>query len=238
MTEELKYIYRIGVELEGGWESEKRGMEADGSLEDLGSKYIGEICSNPLTLDKLLPWIERHYPDEVNWSCGFHIHFSLKHNAYYANLLSPKFYDYFLDEVCKWGEKMKIRNSEFRKRLNGENGFCKRVFCPDEQIHLRYKEIKRYAHLNYCYSLHRTIECRLFPMFIESRVAIWAVKELVRIVESWLDDHPVNENPLTIEVDTPDTEPTIMNLEDEVAEEDVKIVIEDEVEDKEATCAL
>lgn len=215
----MKYIKKIGVEIEGGWDKKPPDTEiyGDGSVDVDCNFQDGEISSPPMTLRELLQWIVRNYPQHTNNTCGLHIHISFKKNIYYSKLMSQEFYDYFLARITEWANREQILpSSPFWSRLRGENGYCKKIFRADEQVHLTNKESARYTHLNYCFSLHRTLECRLFPTFKSAKLAQSAVKAFIEIVETFLSKQGREK---TYKV----------NIDEETGTE--KIIIEDVYED-------
>jgi hypothetical protein len=190
------YIYKIGCELEGGWERRPRGLKYDGSVY-VGTSYVGEISSPAFNwVESLIRWIRKFYPDEVNESCGFHVHVSFKHDLYYSQLMSMDFYEYFLRKTRKWGLKKEREGCDmslFWERWEGRNRFCRKRFMPEEQAYLECKDEPRYAHLNFCYKLRGTLECRLFPMFKEVELACEAVWLFYRVISYWLRDYEKKE---------------------------------------------
>lgn len=178
-------IYLLGVELEGGWDNCPRNFQDDGSVECAGDT-TGECISDPQKLPSLLKWIPQHYPDYTNDTCGFHVHTSYNEMRDYETLMERKFYDFFLARFAKWGKSYPIRNTAFWARLEGKNTYCRKVFEPLKQAFISYKGVNRYTHLNYCWGLHGTLECRLFPMFKSSKTAQAAVCELVDLIETYL----------------------------------------------------
>jgi hypothetical protein len=180
------YIDKIGVELEGGWDNEPNNLKGDGSV-DVPSDYSGEVVSPPLTFHKALNWTVENYPDMVNDTCGLHVHISLKNNLLYSRLTSRRFYVYFLTRMTEWGKQAGLSPSHrFWDRLEGNNTYCLKKFIPGRQISLQEKQEERYCHINYCYSLHGTIEFRLLPMFNKKETAVKAITEIVYIVKDWL----------------------------------------------------
>lgn len=181
----LNKIHLIGVELEGGWDECPDNFHEDGSV-DCAGDTTGESVSDALTLTPLLKWIPRQYPDYTNESCGFHVHTSYRDNRDYETLMERKFYDFFLARITRWGKGYPIRNSAFWARLEGKNSFCRKNFQPLNQAFVTDKSGPRYAQLNYCWGLHGTLECRLFPMFKSSKTAQAAVCELISLIETYL----------------------------------------------------
>ena len=195
----LRRINCLGVELEGGWDGAPAGYEQDGSVECCG-EHTGEVHSAPLHLEPLLYWIPRHYPEYSDDTCGFHVHFSLKDVNDYLTLTDRSFYNFFRSRLNTWGKTYPITNPAFWHRLDGKNTYCKKDFLPEKQIYREDKSGTRYTQLNYCYGLHGTIECRVFPMFQRSSVAQAAVCQLVDIVETYLLMHPPVKGKLTIPI--------------------------------------
>lgn len=194
----MAYINKIGVELEGGWKRLPRdkAIQRDLSVRNLDLAHQGELASPPLSLDELEKWILSHYPDGINSTCGFHVHVSLKSPWDYHRLTSKKFYNTLLKKIRLWGLEEKIpEDHHFWKRLagtftspNGRN-FCRKEFLPELQI---YNNIKgedgtaRHCHLNFCWTMHGTVELRLFPMFADATQAVRAAKLFVDIVEKFI----------------------------------------------------
>ena len=194
-----KYLDHIGVEIEGGFkEKPKVLLENDGSLrrdEFYNSNYVGEIISPPLEeKEDLFKFMEENWPTEVTARCGFHFHFSLKSILFYTQLMSEKFYkNYFMRDMRKWGKDYPCNNKSFWSRLDDGNHFCRAMFIPDKQIPLTQKVETRYTHLNYCYAMHKTIECRLFPMFVEFETGQSAIETLINCIENYLTKNPPEE---------------------------------------------
>ena len=56
----MKFIDRIGVELEGGWEKTPPDVDAighDGSVR-VQARYVGEIASPPMDPEEGLKWVK------------------------------------------------------------------------------------------------------------------------------------------------------------------------------------
>lgn len=165
---------------------------------DCGDNLIGEIASQPLKTKDIEPWITDNYPDEVNDTCGLHVHVSLKNNIEYMFLMNGAFHSYYLEKMIAWGEKNKINEgSEFWKRIEGQNEYCMKTFNPREQ---RDGEGERYGQLNFCYAKHGTLEFRMLPCFHKKTIAVKAVKETVKIVNSFLRSMPKRQHTIILEV--------------------------------------
>lgn len=173
----------LGVEMEGGWNNHPPSrLGTDGSIRGITSNFIGEVRSEPMRLPQLLKWVENNHPDQVNATCGLHIHVSLN-NLDTLRLCDEKFYAFFLGRFEEWG----IANDadeEFWKRLRGDNEYCRKTFAPDKQI---IGEEGRYTQLNFCaYQKHKTVECRMLPMFSDKYLSMSAIFEFVKIVKDYL----------------------------------------------------
>jgi len=196
-------IARYGVELEGAWDYVPENYVHDGSVDIYESyEFIGEIPSPPMTLLSTVDkWITNNYPVFVNESCGMHVHMSFKNLADYALLMDTQTFQIFLlEELDHWGRKYGLpRHHALFSRLQGDNEFCELSFCPDEQVMLTNKGHERYNVLNFCFSLHKTLEVRVLPAFEHSHEAISAVHEVSRIVNSWLKQKRVRKLPKIVE---------------------------------------
>jgi hypothetical protein len=187
----MRYIDKIGVELEGGWSARPDVLYSDGSV-SIDAKYVGETCSQPFKdLRKLKKWLFKNYPVAVNESCGLHVHISLKNNLLYSKLMSKEFHEYFKEELRKFIELNKNKCdvndiSNLLKRLHGCNRFCKDAFYADVQANVNYKDSCRFTHINYCYRLHKTVEFRVLCMFKSKRFAFEAIKVIVKCVNEYL----------------------------------------------------
>lgn len=198
----MRYIKRIGVEIEGGWNRKppSASIYADGSV-SIRAPESGEISSPPSRFTEIKKFLRENYPSDTNSTCGMHIHLSFYHNGIYSRLMTEDFYHYFLVEVEKWGkENEDFCDSLFWDRLKGENSFCRRKFNCDEQVEKEFKDGCRYAHLNYCFTLHNTIEVRIFPAFKQVEAAISALRKTIEIFEEWLKDHSKREKRLILSV--------------------------------------
>lgn len=187
---ELKYIDKIGVEMEGAWDEKPEKLYEDVSVTCRGN-YHGETCSPPSVYHDLEKYIKNNCPDYVDPSCGLHVHISFKSVNDYLRLTDKAFHDFFKQEMKKFGESMGYKATHrFFNRLSGKNKFCNDEFRPDDQIYLKTKADARRTHLNYCYSLHGTIECRLFPSYNNPTEVMEAVKAFISCVEKYLENNP------------------------------------------------
>lgn len=210
------FVDKIGLEFEGGWDRrcikpydiQKSAAEnstegnhnmycscisernvGDGSV-DCPGDWNGEVPTKPFhptpeALDHEFQW----YPQYGNRTCGMHLHISFKRQYYYRRLMSPEFYEFFKKELRAWGERYGVKNTQFYSRLNGENHYCKDEWLMEAQVNTREKDSCRYAILNYCYNLHKTLEVRVLPYFKSADTAKAAVKACLNIICDWLYQH-------------------------------------------------
>lgn len=227
------HVHRIGLEIEGGWWSDTRpsDIKGDSSVRfkrreykirgepnKMRAIYLGEVASSPLdSIPNAVDWIERFWPDKRNNTCGFHIHVSLKDNLRYAYLMDNEFYDLFLKSAFDFGHRERM-SKDFFLRLEGKNRFCKKMFKPEEQIefihnHQYTPENPRYAHLNYCFRNHGTVENRLPTGAMTKGKAIKTLQWYVHLVETYLDDKMKNkDHEISFEIDLKEEIVDIINL--------------------------
>lgn len=143
---ETRFIDKVGVELEGGWNRDflpnepiifdqsvgkapygppavlsGRPCGCGDGCKPVSCCHWGEIASPPLQFVEALKWTRDHFPDGVNLSCGFHVHISLKTDLLYAMLMSKRYFDHFLVEVKEWAKKEKLpKGHPFWERYNNK----------------------------------------------------------------------------------------------------------------------
>lgn len=188
LDREFKHVHLVGVELEGGWKENPPGRYGDGSVH-VSAPYVGEVHSAPSFPRHIADYITEFYPNVVDKSCGFHIHVSTRTYIDYCRLMAPRFAARFYDRF-ESDAFMEILSAPdramFKPRLAGTNTYCKREFVPEHQVGIAGKSHVRYTHLNFCYSLHKTIECRLLPMFVRAETAVKAAAFLLDTIEDYL----------------------------------------------------
>lgn len=196
--DKFKYIETVGVELEGGWNGNPDfRIHHDGSVSCQGDNR-GEAHTDPKdSLSGVFEQMKTKYPHYVDASCGMHVHIKLP-PLYYGYLTSKEFYEFFKVKMADLGKKLEAHTNKkdyerFISRFNGGNDYCKDNFIPFKQIPLRDKCSERYAMLNFCYSLHGTMECRLFPMCHEPVNAKLIVKSYTDCIEEFLENHKEQE---------------------------------------------
>jgi len=148
---------------------------------------VGEIASPKLKVNEVKDFILDNYPNEVNSTCGLHVHMSFKNDKKdYAILATKEFYDFFLSEIQTWADNRKInKGSRFYKRLEGVQ-YSKREFLAENQLNPNSDYSDRYAHLNFCYNKHRTLEIRCGTMFDNKEISVEYVHAVIDIVNYYL----------------------------------------------------
>jgi hypothetical protein len=190
-------IARVGLEVEGAWAHAPAGasFHYDGSVSGIAPaedgrpyRFVGEFVSPPMgTWADVESWLRGAYPDGFNASCGLHVHTSFKSKRDYARLMDAKFWPVFTARMEAWGRFAGLgANHRYWARLSGANGFCRKLHTPEIQVRQARKTGARYTQLNYCFALHKTIECRLFPVFRKPGVSVSAVRELLTTYETFL----------------------------------------------------
>lgn len=190
---QTRYIALAGVELEGGWRKWPEVYDIDigddGSIRDLRGEGVraAEIRTTPLLPSQVLALVPKIYPDEVNSSCGLHLHMSFKKLVSYGALCEDGFWPYLQDRLSEWGTQANIQNQQFWQRLQGRNQYCSRPQVGDtRRIQTACGDADRYAPVNYCWSEHKTVEVRVLPMFKEARVAVSALRQVLNATEAWI----------------------------------------------------
>ena len=217
--EGYKFVNKCGIEIEGCWKEIRTDLVPDASLHDgthfetpfalhpvSGQKValFGELVSPPLSkIEDIYKLIDENWPDYLHSQCGFHIHISLNSVGLYCHCMSRKFYDNFLSAACSWGEKFCPKDRLFWDRLNDKNRYCRKRFIPDAQVVCKSKDDARdrqvrATHFNYCFGQHKTIECRLFPMWQNKDIAKEAVVFLINFFENYLSEITNPDAPLIV----------------------------------------
>ena len=190
-------ISKIGVELEGGWEKDPGVPVArDGSVQFPGSdahqntmpggrgKMVlsGEVQSTPGDLSEVSAFILKVYPQFVNKTCGLHVHMSFIRRYFYQRLMDPSYQDTMFNTISIWAEEKKFSKSHpIWERLSGKHVTCMREFLADAQVRVGKKRYdhnvpySRYTAISYPWLQHKTVECRLLPMFEDASDAVEGV---------------------------------------------------------------
>jgi hypothetical protein len=241
------FIKRIGLELEGGWRNRPAwDVRRDGSVEIPRAELVGEISSPPYSMiENAEAWMRKYYPQTVNHTCGFHIHISLA-PGHYSMLMCEEFYAKFIAAYRKWGEEtfrvpagapVAPEAARFYERLNGGNRFCQAQFNPDIQTQVVSRQNPtvwdtRYAQLNYCWTLHGTMESRLLPMFNDVNMSASAMRVFPAVVNEYLTEIGTVENVVGEQEAVVVPEEEVIRIPDETTESDSpRLVSTDSYED-------
>lgn len=216
----FKNIARFGVELEGGWNRDippavyADCWRNDGSVHAYGERYTGEIATRPYArLSFLNKFITEMYPDIVDVSCGMHIHFSTPTLGIYDRYLDTRFNSgllkYLRSLAHRTEDRFRAENIKWDKgidwlyhRLDGNCGHA-RVTAPpiDMQLIAAGKRDVRYHAINYCYTLRKTIEIRVLPMFQRVENALYFIERTLSYAERFASLPSVAKNGIIVEVD-------------------------------------
>lgn len=204
----------IGVEIEGGWTKLPKGtlslipdssvtfqeLPLDGNGRPLlnGLRVqTGELASPPMPVTMLHSWLDQHFPQAVNQTCGLHLHMSFKSALVYQRLMERSYQKTVIEFVKRWAEKKKAdgqipKDHPIWERLTGNSYYCQDKFWADAQAATKTKSFNhqrdgnRYTAVNYCYGLHQTVEIRLMSMFKEMKLCEEAINLLIDITNAWL----------------------------------------------------
>jgi len=150
--------------------------------------HIGEVTSDPLgsKTEIITAWLKDAYPAAMNQTCGMHLHISFTTKGFYYRAVSQSYFAAVYQHFLVWGTEHNIKHTEFWKRLNGENSFCRKEYRPDRQVWSKGKGEARYCGINYCYSRYKTIEIRLLPMFKDWNLAALAINDFIAFTNKFL----------------------------------------------------
>lgn len=185
---------KVGIEIEGRYYNldsyrqlmrQRPGMtdSDDGSISRGGRGTTREFRTTPGPVATALSQLLEFYPDESDRSCGLHVHVSFNCVTHITQLAHPKFFEYFKTQFQAWGEQAGLGpRHQFWARLNGQNSYCRpNVEVSDPCCDDRYRQLNFTS-----YERHKTLECRMLPMFRNAAHAVSAVQKLIQIYENWL----------------------------------------------------
>lgn len=191
-------IIRVGLELEGGWDSLPQGVRLapDGSVKfpelPIQPLQRGELNSHPMVPNEVSDWMKAVYPKYVNATCGMHAHLSTMDLFYYQLLMRVEYPSTIIKYMAKWAKENLPADHCIWPRLRGESEYCQHIFAAEDQVLHNRKEYDhhakghRYTVVNYCWRRYNTLECRLLPMMPNPTLAAAAIKELIDITERFL----------------------------------------------------
>lgn len=203
-------IYRVGLELEGGWDKLPAGTRIvrDGSVAiPVPCNHVGEMPSGILDVSKDSAtywgkWLKTNFPHHVNETCGMHVHASFKTAFAYNRLMTAKYPATIVEEFRRWSKKVGLPdNHPIWPRLDNKSRYCQHYFDADCQVDNREKDFNqerkghRYTVINYCYGRYSTLECRLLPMMKDVELSTLAVQEFLDITNAFLVALPLKKEP-------------------------------------------
>jgi hypothetical protein len=202
------HVLNFGYEIEGGFdyviaEQDENGdwinehFRRDGSVcvnnEDLED---GEIASPKFRIDRRKQFrifVGENMPNEIDSSCGLHVHASFNNALAYQKCCDADFYLAFRKSVWRFMHNGLFSNetvSQFESRFNGTNHYCQNGFNPDHAINQGFRgyvtkvsntDAGRYNCINFeAYHKFKTIECRIFPSSTDK-------DEIIAMVEFWIE---------------------------------------------------
>lgn len=204
----MEKLYKIGLEVEGGWDGQKgrkpfdipiisdfsidgRTLASDKPF--IGIPHVGEVVSTPMdpALDEIERWIHKYWPKYTNITCGYHIHLSTKSVKDYCHLTTKTFLFGVVSELVRLAKVEKLpREHYIWARLEGRNPFTMLNFDASNQIRMKQKSVgdrTRYGMLNYAWNIHGTVEFRAFPTFETPEMAYKFTKCYLDYVSSFLE---------------------------------------------------
>ena len=154
---------------------------------ETGELVDGEVVSRVLEVRRSPTWIHENYPVLVNKSAGGHQHKGGYSVLEYAWLMDPAFDSYLRGVLLKWGEVIHLNeNAAFWERVRNGKSLLTKEHKPYLQVDLTSKDEERYHQLNYCWSLHETLELRLLPMFQKEELYIKMTLAVDGFIEAYL----------------------------------------------------
>jgi hypothetical protein len=197
------FVDKVGLEVEGNWNGTPGispfsfPLKRDVSVQRIGAHaHYGEAATpEPLQPHEVEKWLVTHWPNAAGHDSGLHCHVSVADpNLNYPRLQVRPFFDLLCANLEKWGkENIPDRNDIFWYLLGvhgecNQNRFCSRKFDPFKQMKLKDKtDNVRRLMLNYCWAMHGTVECRVWPVFAQGpKVAASSVMVWIDTVEDWL----------------------------------------------------
>ncbi len=197
----MKHVKLFGVELEGGWNEapplSDNYME-DGSVNVRGEWNVGEIVSVPMSTLRIgQKFVAENYPCHVGGTCGMHVHMSFHNNDYDIALIadSEEYQTGLFKTFKKLGEQLRVTNSHFWSRLEGENNFCTTNYAEEGVL-----DNERYRAVNFCsYPKHGTVEIRVLPMFQSIRLALRFMRRVLSYTEWYLKQAYKNDTEVEFE---------------------------------------
>lgn len=177
-------------------------FEDDGSIHDL-PPVTGEAILGPLPPEECFKLIPACYPKAANASCGMHFHMSFSRPYAYQLAMHADLQDRIFEALRKWVSSLRAGDVPLGtpERLSGQHKHAQQVFFADLQARMTDKAYHRdralpghrYTGIAYPWSAHRTIECRILPVFPRADTSIEAIKLVLDTTRQFLLDHAKRE---------------------------------------------
>jgi hypothetical protein len=184
------------LQMRGGLPAEEQArlvplrMGSDGSV-SITAPLVGELSVGPhRDLDQFRTCLQQVWPTAVNASCGLHVHLSLKRDYHYLRLLQPEVTTRLTNRLGEWARRQGLPGGHpMWSRLTGENQYCKAEYHGEEQLTATQRISNRYTIINYCKSLHGTVEVRVLPALATADLGWSALTEVILILGSFLHEN-------------------------------------------------
>lgn len=159
---------------------------------------VGEVVSKPLANYKdVVRFLNDCWPDKSNKTSALHFHLSFLDSSYYSCLMEQSFGIYFRECLQKFAVENnlnQVMQSRIFNKCEHSQYYCKDNFIPLNQVYVKQKiwhdnSPNRYTILNFCYGLHKTMECRVFSSHTKLKIGIDCWKWLAKTVEDYLDNN-------------------------------------------------
>lgn len=204
-------------------EALRQSAELWGTSSSLPKLKIGEIPSHPMEVEKFTAWMKKFYPVSVNETCGLHVHMSFQSALHYQRLMVPEYPATIVAYVRAWAKDQALPpDHPLWPRLDGKSVYCQHEFSADLQSQHREKGYNqtanghRYTVINYCWTTHSTLECRLLPMMASPELGISAVQNVLNITNAFLLTTLGKEKRLEAKAVIPSGEETFSKTRNEV----------------------
>ena len=172
--------------------------------------FSGESNSNPCSsMRDLINYLQDNYPDVHDSTCGMHIHISFKSKKAYMTLINSKFKDELMLFYSNWLDENKINEDSRAYQRLRNNTYCENSFRKEDietQLYARDKDSSvRYRVLNYCFSLHNTIELRFLNIFDKKEISSKCVKAIIKFIDSYIErnNRYLHDSDMIIESEKP-----------------------------------
>jgi hypothetical protein len=174
-------------------------QKQSGSTHPIQSYFrVGEVVSEPLNSNAaVIQFLRECWPDKSNKTSALHFHLSFKKIGYYSCLMEEKFGIEFRERLQKFAVENnlnKIIQSRIFNKCEHSQYYCRDRFIPLNQVFVKQKvwhdnSPDRYTILNFCFGLHKTMECRVFSSHTNIKAGLACWKWLFNTVEDYLKNN-------------------------------------------------